>query len=60
MHIVYALSYIVQSCQVLDLLVLMTLKSYPPDVVASSAAISACAKGHIWLEAPAPGTRDIT
>jgi hypothetical protein len=36
---------------VLDLLVLMMLKSHPPDVVASSAAITACAKEHVWLEA---------
>ena len=30
---------------------LMMLKSHPPDVVASSAAITACAKEHVWLEA---------
>eukprot|EP00435_Cladocopium_sp_Y103_P013081 s6200_g3.t1 len=37
--------------EVLDLLVLMMLKSHPPDVVSSSAAITACAKEHVWLEA---------
>ena len=37
--------------EVLDLMVKMLLDSLPPDVVTSSAAISALAKGHVWSEA---------